>query len=616
MYRFINNCRVKNRRLSISLDDAQSSKSNHILALTINELQHAHDVLIKLVQNETFSQELNLLNSNQDINKSSKLLNLSPFIDMQGIIRVGGRLRNANLSFDKKHPIILPKNHPLTKMIIRHFHIVNLHAGAQATLAAIRHSYWIIAGRNTIRSVLHKCITCFRAKPTIAHQKMGDLPEPRLEPVRPFFKTGVDYCGPIFIKESRGRGKGSTKAVHLELVSDLTSEGFLNALRRFMSRRGQVKELHSDNATNFVGSKNQLKELRDILKNDISKSTIINHLANQNIKWCFIPSRTPNFGGIWEANIKIVKSHMKSVIGEQILTFEEMHTFLTRIEACLNSRPLTPLSSDPNDLEALTPGHFLIGEALTAPVEINLDDVRLNRLSRWQMVEKMRQHFWKRWSREYVVQLQQRNKWKIETAAVQPGAMVLLVEDGLPPLHWPLGRIQEVHHGNDGLCPWTMTKTCEGAFQKNKSADLTSESAFQKNKSADLTSKGAVLKNKFADYFKDVKGGGDGTSHFTVITPYRSNDLEGLRDEGISVSPLDSYHHLDIIETYFSRHKNSLLFQVSRECMANLKFNIRVIEIEHSNGIEVNNTETRGGSGVRGSLSSWQSRHLHKRRSS
>ena len=184
-----------------------------------------------------------------------------------------------------------------------------------------------------------------------------------------------------------------TKAVHLELVSDLTSEGFLNALRRFMSGRGQVKELHSDNATNFVGSKNQLKELRDILKNDISKSTIINHLANQNIKWCFIPSRTPNFGGIWEANIKIVKSHMKRVIGEQILIFEEMHTFLTRIEACLNSRPLTPLSSDPNDLEALTPGHFLIGEALTAPVEINLEDVRLNRLSRWQMVEKMRQHF-------------------------------------------------------------------------------------------------------------------------------------------------------------------------------------------------------------------------------
>lgn len=304
---------------------------------------------------------------------------------------------------------------------------------------------------------------------------MGDLPHQRLQPARPFSKSGVDYCGPINIKEDRGRGKRSvkayialfvclcTKAAHLELVSNLTSSAFLSAFKRFISRRGNVSEIHSDNATNFVGGKN---ELTNFITSDEFKNSVRKGLQDQ-IKWFFIPPKSPNFGGIWEGNIKSVKRHLKRVIGSALLTFEEMCTFLTRVEACLNSRPLTPLSADPNDLSVLTPGHFLIGESLTAPPERDLQDVNLNRLDRWQITERMRQQFWKRFQREYVTQLQTRNKWKTAPErSLTPGCLVLLVDEQTPPMTWPMGRVLEVHPGSDGLVRVATVRTSKGVYKR------------------------------------------------------------------------------------------------------------------------------------------------------
>jgi hypothetical protein len=181
----------------------------------------------------------------------------------------------------------------------------------------------------------------------------------------------------------------ATKAIHLELVHDYTSQSFLNALKRMMARRGKATRMYSDNGTNFVGANRELKEIRDFLRTKDFQNAVVDNLTNDGIEWRFIPPNSPHVGGIWEAGVKSFKNHFKRIAGTSLLTAEEMYTLLTLIEACLNSRPLTPLSDDPNDLQPLTPGHFLIGTALIAPAEYNLGEVPDNRLSRWQVTPRV-----------------------------------------------------------------------------------------------------------------------------------------------------------------------------------------------------------------------------------
>jgi hypothetical protein len=268
---------------------------------------------------------------------------------------------------------------------------------------------------------------------------MGDLPATRVQPSRPFINTGVDYAGPIIIKEGRGRGKRliksyvavfvcfSTKAIHLELVSDCTSDSFLAAFRRFISRRGNVTTMYSDNGTNFVGANKELQTLKQLFKDSQFQQELFSESLKYNTNWKFIPANSPHWGGLWEAGVKSVKGHIKRVVGDTSLTFEEMYTFLTHVEACVNSRPITQLSTDPNDLIPLTPGHFLIGDRLTTVLEPDLTPIRLNRLSRWQLVQQLQQHFWRRWSSEYLHHLQQRLKWQDKTdKPFKVGSLVLL----------------------------------------------------------------------------------------------------------------------------------------------------------------------------------------------
>jgi hypothetical protein len=286
-----------------------------------------------------------------------------------------------------------------------------LHGGQQLTLAALRQKYWPVAAQSLVRKIIFECVKCFKTRPRRFIQKMGDLPSVRIEPTRPFINVGIDYAGHILIKQGNKRSKPvksyialficlATKAVHMELVGDLTSESFTNALKRFLSRRGNVLNIYCDNGTNFVGAKNELQNMKRFLESSEFEVNVLEALKRQNISWHFIPPSSPHMGGIWESGVKLVKSHLRKILGVSLVTYEEMYTLLTRIEACLNSRPITPMSNDPLDFEILTPGHFLIGESLTAPVETNLRPVPDNRLSRWQRIEQLRQHFWVRWTRE------------------------------------------------------------------------------------------------------------------------------------------------------------------------------------------------------------------------
>ena len=228
------------------------------------------------------------------------MYSLNPFLDAHGLLRVGGRLVNAPVPFEQKHPIILSPSNPLTTLIISNEHLKLMHGGCQAVMASLRRQYWPISCKNTIKSVLRKCIICFRAHPISTEYIMGNLPKARVTPKRAFYTCGVDYAGPFQIK-SILRSKTTlkayicifvcfvTKAVHIELARDLSTDAFLNCLRRFVSRRGKCQHIYSDNGTNFVGARNRLNELSRLLQNRDFQRNVTDFLAKDQISWHFIP---------------------------------------------------------------------------------------------------------------------------------------------------------------------------------------------------------------------------------------------------------------------------------------------------------------------------------------
>ncbi|XP_051166519.1 uncharacterized protein LOC127284864 [Leptopilina boulardi] len=444
--------------------------------LSAEELEGARISLLKLHQEEEFSRELADLRHNRPINSSSKILTYNPFLDDQGLMRVGGRLVNAPISYSQKFPIILSTKHMLTVLIIRNMHYKNLHAGAQFLKGVLREMYWIISANCAIRRVLRRCVLCFRLRSRSPTQLMGNLPAERVTSSRAFAHTGLDYAGPFKIKLSRNvTGKAylcvfvcmATKAVHLELASDLSTNTFLNALKRFIARRGKCLSIQSDNGLNFIGAKNELQDIiRSLLNESESKAKISEFVAENSISWKCIPPYSPHMGGLWEACVKSAKSHLRTVLNDTPLTFEEFYTLLTQVESIMNSRPLCSQSTDPYDLTPLTPGHFLIGSSFTSILEKNHLDIQLNRLNRFQLLCQMQQSFWKRWSCEYLTQMQSRFKWKREVENVKIGQMIVIRDDNAPPLRWRLGRIVELHSGNDGRVRVVSARTSLGIVKR------------------------------------------------------------------------------------------------------------------------------------------------------
>ncbi|XP_066595071.1 uncharacterized protein [Prorops nasuta] len=446
-------------------------------AISPNELNMAEICILRLLQITCFKSDLHSLKSTTPY--KGKLAGLNPFLDENDIIRVGGRLTQANLKFSQKHPILLPNKHPLTDCIIRESHLKHYHTSIQATLYNMRQKFWLIDGKNQIRRIIKGCMRCFRFRSNVTQYKMANLPSYRVNQTTPFTHTGIDYCGPFHIKEKKFRNRNKLKvyicvfvclvikAVHFEVVSDLTTEGFLAALRRFIARRGMPEHIHSDNGTNFIGANNQLKELYVLFNSDNHRNVIERFASDRRITWHFIPPLAPHFGGLWEATVKVFKHHFKRVIGEMLVTFEELNTFAIEVEGILNSRPIASLSSDPNDLQAITPAHYLIGRTFTTLPEGDLSSIPDNRLSTWQHLTKMRQDFWTRWRLEYLNELQVRNKWTKEESKVKLGSLALIKDKTLPCSQWALGRVHELHPGSDEVIRAVTLKTNSGMLKRS-----------------------------------------------------------------------------------------------------------------------------------------------------
>ena len=446
--------------------------------LSAQELTDALNICIKQCQAEGFREQIEKISKDGNSAKlKGSLKSLNPFIDGIGILRVGGRLQKSELSENRKHPILLPKKSNLTNLIVADSHIKTLHGGPALMLAYLRTKYWILGAKELVKSRVHKCVTCVRQSAAISNQLMGQLPAARVTPTRPFKCTGIDYAGPINIRTSKGRGhhayKGyiclficmATKAVHIEAVSDMTTQGFLAAFRRFVSRRGHCSDIWSDNGTNFVGASRELKKLFSAEQATLTKE-LADSLASQGTKWHFIPPYSPNFGGLWEAGIKSIKFHLRRVVGESTLTYEELSTVLTQIEACLNSRPLSRMDDNPDGLDALTPSHFLVGEPLVAVPEYNFESSTVGSLRRWQLTQRMTQQFWRRWSQEYLVMFLNRYKWSQQTPEPCIGNLVLVKEDDLPPSRWLLGRVVAKHPGNDGITRVVSLRTKNAVIKR------------------------------------------------------------------------------------------------------------------------------------------------------
>lgn len=443
--------------------------------LSVPELNKAHDCIIRLVQVAEYSTDIKAIKAKRP--SSGRLASLSPFIDHDGLLRVGGRLGKSSLHFDAKHPLLLPKKHHVPDLLITHYHVNQLHAGPQLTQAIIARRYWIVCARSRIRNIINRCLTCFKHKPRHITPYMADLPPSRVTPSKPFSSTGMDFCGPFNIKIITLRSNKVikvylcificlvVKAVHIEVVTDLSTPAFLAALTRFTCRRGLCLNLYSDCGTNFVGANAELKRIISTLKSQDSKEQIAHFATSRKINFHFNPPSAPHFGGLWESAVKSAKHHIYRALGDHILTLPEFTTLAVQVEAMLNSRPLTPLSADPNNLQALTPAHFLIGEPLTALPEPPLHEEPITRLQRFQLVQAFHQRIWRRWLQEYLHTLMQRRKWTKSSKNLQVNDLVLL-QTLTPPLTWPLGRITAVHPGQDGIVRVVEVTTATGTYKR------------------------------------------------------------------------------------------------------------------------------------------------------
>jgi len=210
---------------------------------------------------------------------------------------------------------------------------------------------------------------------------------------------------------------------------------------------GEVSVPHCSDCSNLKGAD---VELQRLLSSATAESAHLSQLlAQDGTQWKFIPPAAPPFRGKWEAGVKSVKFHLKRIIGDILLTYEEFTTLLTQIEAILNSRPLTLCTDDREDLNVLTPGHFIMGCAPTTIPEPSIETLKIS-LSRWQLVRQMTERFWAKWFKECLQRFQARYKWTESTQPIREGSMILVMDERYPPFKWPLGRIIKIHPGNDG----------------------------------------------------------------------------------------------------------------------------------------------------------------------
>ena len=449
---------------------SSTTKVKRTVDPTVEELEEALSMCIRIVQEESFHEELYNLRSKKPVHCSSRLATLTPHLDKKGVMRVGGRLSRAPLPFSGRHPIILDPEHNLTRLIVYQFHYDFFHAKTEHILGKIRQHYLIIRGRRAIRNMIRSCHACKKRGVKPQFPFMGPLPPVRTTPDYPFTHTGVDYFGPLHVKIGRRVEKRwgviytclATRAVHLDKAYSMTQDAFINSERRFVSVRGRPAEIWCDNGSNLrAGDRELFEALQEWDINIIER-----YMTDKGTKFVFSPPGGPWVGGPWERLIASCKTAIKVVLGHQTVTEDVLDTVLAEVAALMNGRPLTHVSVDPEDLEPLTPNHFLLlrpqPHLPPAPAEQNRQ-LRASKRT-WRTAQALIDQFWARWMTEYVPNLIEQRKWLAHRRNLRPDDIVLVVEPNTPRGIWPIGRVVEALPGPDGTVRVVRVRTKTGTF--------------------------------------------------------------------------------------------------------------------------------------------------------
>ncbi len=433
-------------------------ESNSIRDSNVQKKVFLH--IFRAAQREALGESLEEIKKHGQVLLKNPLSPLCPELDQDGILRVHGRLELAkHLSFESRHPIILPKQHKLAVLIIRHAHEIELKhvGGVNHVLAHLNMKYWIMGGRVLVKKVLRECVRCRQVQAHPTAQKISPLPDFRIsdseERLAAFSTVGIDCAGPFLTKQGGRRSRekrymllfccAQYRAVHIEMLFHLDANSFLMALTRFCARRNRPDKIVSDNGRNFVRGDGELTELWDLLKDNPELRK-----KYPKIEWKFNTPHCPHAGGLFERFIRSAKTSFYKIVGPSELNDEELQTTFNVVEGILNSRPISILSDDPNDLPPLTPAHFLgIGKPFQALAPVPSS---MSLSSRWHHLERLMDMYWSRFIKECLSKLQKLPKWVKTRENPEVGDVVIVLEEKFRGV-WPLGRIVDTWKNRDGL---------------------------------------------------------------------------------------------------------------------------------------------------------------------
>ena len=439
---------------------------------------------------------MKLLRAGKEVKKTSPILKLTPIYDEESkLMKMGGRIEFANLSEEEKHPIILPSKSYVVKLIIADVHRRQLHAGINQTLISLRDKYWITRARQVVRTVVKSCFICRKLNPVRLQVQRAPLPKDRIIQSTPFEVVGIDFTGPLYVYEGVAKIKydpelgrkvlsydgvpctkayiclvtcAVTRAVHLELVPDLTTEAFIRAFRRFTSTRGMCRIIYSDNAKTFEKAEKDLEFYLSLMNGPEFQA----YLTEHSIQWNYILECSPWWGGFYERLMRTIKTPLRKILGRSRMNVDEAATLLKEVEAQVNSRPLCSPSDEPSEQKYLTPASFLIGRpTMNLPLKPRLtNDFRfpqreLNKLLRQQ--NRFLDMIWRAWKEEYLRNLGVVDNRINSSACVKVGELVLVANQNLPRTVWEVGVVTKIKESRDGKIRTVYLNTAKGTIARS-----------------------------------------------------------------------------------------------------------------------------------------------------